>query len=199
LEGIDLVNIAKLVQKRMTDLNVGEGKTDFVELGGTFVIKNGVATNSDLKMKGPLLQASGSGSIDLPKKYIQYRVIPVLTASSAVEGASGISVPVDIKGPFSAIKVKPDFASVVQGIVENPEDAKKVLKNVKEQVKALKKSPGKLLQGLIGGGGIFGAPVQPSGPPPQPQPETAPNPAPAPDNTAPAAELAPQPEPQPSP
>ncbi|MCE9508223.1 MAG: AsmA family protein [Alphaproteobacteria bacterium] len=197
LEGIDLVNIAKLVQKHMADMNVGEGKTDFVELGGTFVITNGVANNSDLKMKGPLVQASGSGSIDLPKKYIQYRVIPVLTASSAVEGASGISVPVDIKGPFSAIKIKPDFASVVQGIAENPEGAKKVLKNVKEQVKALRKDPAKALQNLLGGSGLLGAPD------PAPQPEASPTPAPTPDSAAPVAEPAPQPaaqpEPQPSP
>jgi AsmA protein len=191
LEGIDLVNIAKLVQKHMADMNVGEGKTDFVELGGTFTIVNGVANNNDLKMKGPLVQASGSGDIDLPKKYIRYRVIPVLTASSAVEGASGISVPVDIKGPFSAIKIKPDFASVVQGIAENPEGAKKVLKNVKEQIKALKNDPAKALQDLLGGGSMVGAPA----PVPAPQPETAP--APAPDNTAPVAEPAPSPAPQP--
>jgi AsmA protein len=204
LEGIDLVNIAKLVQKHMADMNVGEGKTDFVELGGTFVITNGVANNSDLKMKGPLVQASGSGSIDLPKKYIQYRVIPVLTASSAVEGASGISVPVDIKGPFSAIKIKPDFASVVQGIAENPEGAKKVLKNVKEQIKALKNDPGKALQNLLGGGSMVGTPDQAPAPETQPapqpaQPEASPVPAPAPDNTAPVAEPAPQSAPPPAP
>jgi AsmA protein len=177
LEGIDLVNIAKLVQKHLTDLNVGAGKTDFVELGGTFVIANGIATNNDLKMKGPLLQATGKGTIDLPQKYIQYRVIPVLTASSAVENASGIAVPVDIKGPFSNIKVIPDFASVVKDIMNNPAAAKQTLKNVQDQgkllLKGLKQDPTKALQGLLGGG-LLGAPA------PAAQPQAAPEPAPAP-------------------
>jgi AsmA protein len=197
LEGIDLVNIAQLVQKHLTDLSVGGGKTDFVELGGTFVVTNGVASNADLKMKGPLLQATGKGSIDLPQKYIQYRVIPVLTASSAVEGAPGLAIPVDIKGNFSNIKVKPDFASVVQDVINNPAAARQTLKNVKEQgkvleqnIKALKKDPARALQNLLGGGGIFGAPVQPPAPEPQPQPQPPAGPAP---------ETEPAPAPQPAP
>lgn len=163
LEGIDLANIAKMVQQHLTNMGVGEGKTDFVELGGTFVVVNGVATNQDLRMKGPLVQASGAGAVDLPKKRLDYRVTPVLTASSAVEGAKGIGIPVDIKGPFNAIKVKPDYASAVRQVIDNPEAAKETLRNVKEQGKKLKGSlkdlreglkqdPNAALQNLLGGG-----------------------------------------------
>lgn len=174
LEGIDLLNIAKLVQKRLADMKVGEGKTDFVELGGTFTITNGIVSNNDLKMKGPLLQASGKGLIDLPGKYIQYRVTPVLTASSAVEGAAGIAVPVDIRGPFSGIRIKPDFASVVQNAIAHPEQAKQVLKDakgqlrdVRGQLKDLKKDPVQTLQNLFGGGGLFPVPAKAPVPPPE--------------------------------
>ncbi len=182
LEGIDLVNIAKMVQQHLSNIGVGEGKTDFVELGGTFVVVNGVATNQDLRMKGPLVQASGAGSIDLPKKRLDYRVTPILTASSAVEGAKGIGIPVDIKGPFNNIKVKPDYASVVRDVIENPENAKETLKNVKEQGKQLKGNlkefrkelkadPDAALQNLLGGGLFGGAPA------PQPAPSVEPVPA----------------------
>ncbi len=167
LEGIDLVNIAKLIQKRLTDVGVGEGKTDFVELGGTFTIRQGIVSNKDLKMRGPLLQATGQGTVDLPQQYIQYRVIPVLTASSATEGASGLAIPVDIKGPFNAIKVRPDFASVVVDVINNPAAAKKTLKDLK----TLTKDPAEALQNLLGGGGLFGAPAEtPPAPPPAPEP-----------------------------
>jgi len=172
LEGIDLVNIAQLVQKRLADINVGAGKTDFVELGGAFTVHQGIADNADLKMKGPLLQASGKGSIDLPRKYIRYRVIPVLTASSAVESASGLAVPVDIQGPFSNIQVKPDFAAALQGVIQHPEDAKQVLKNAREQIKTLKKDPLQTLQNLLGGGGLFDKPA----PAPPAAPEASPVP-----------------------
>lgn len=164
LTGIDLINIAKMVQSKLDNMGVGEGKTDFVELGGTFTIKNGVAHNSDLRMKGPLLQVTGKGDVDLPKKHVAYRVIPVLTASSAVDNAQGISVPVDIKGPFSAIRIRPDYAGALKNALENPDQIKGAVKNVKEQGKALeqnlkdiKKDPNAAIQNLLGGGGLFGA------------------------------------------
>ncbi len=167
LQGIDLVNIMSSIQKRLGEMGVGQGKTDFVDLGGTFTITNGVARNDDLKMRGPLVQTTGAGTIDLPKKYINYRAMPVLTASSAVEGAKGVTVPVDIKGPFNNIKVKPDYAGAISKILENPEDIKAAVKNVRENskdiLKDIKKDPNAAINNLLGGG-LFGkkkaAPVE---------------------------------------
>lgn len=167
LEGIDLVNIAKMVQQRLSNMNVGSGKTEFVSLGGTFTIAKGIVTNNDFAMKGPLVQASGSGTVNLPQKSLKYRVTPVLTASSAVDNAKGLKVPVDIFGPFSAIKIVPDFASMVKNVLENPEDAKAALKGVKEQGKALetnfkdikkdlKQDPAKAISNILGGGLLGG-------------------------------------------
>ena len=159
LQGIDFVNIMSSIQKRLGEMGVGEGKTDFVDLGGTFTVANGVARNEDLKMRGPLVQTTGAGTVDLPKKYINYRAMPVLTASSAVEGAKGITVPVDIKGPFNNIKVKPDYAGAITKILENPEDVKAAVKNVRENskdiIKDFKKDPNGALNNLLGGG-LFG-------------------------------------------
>lgn len=163
LTGIDLVNIAKAVQSKLTNLGIGEGKTEFVELGGTFKITQGVAHNEDLKLKGPLLQASGKGDVDLPKKYVNYRVTPLLTASSAVEDAKGLAIPVDISGPFSKISVRPDLQGAIQGVLDNPDALKDTLKGAKEKgkelegsLKELKKDPGAALQNLLGGGSLLG-------------------------------------------
>lgn len=164
IRGIDLVDIMTKIQSRLAEMGVGEGKTDFVDLTGTFTVNNGVAQNSDLKLRGPLVQATGAGSVDLPRKWVNYRAMPVLTASSGVEGAKGLTVPVDIRGPFHNIKVKPDYKSVVTNIFENPEDAKAAAKNVKENFKGIKeeirKDPAAAIENLLGGG-LFGKKKQP--------------------------------------
>lgn len=160
LTGIDFVNIAQMIQRGLQDAGVGEGKTEFVDLGGTFTIASGIVTNNDFRMRGPLVQAGGSGTVDLPRKYLKYRVTPVLTASSGAENASGVGVPVDITGPFSNIRVRPDFKTVIQNAVSNPEAIKEQGKALEQNLKNLKgdlkKDPGAAIQNLLGGGGLFG-------------------------------------------
>lgn len=163
IEGIDAVNLAKAIQSKLGEMGVGGGKTDFVEMGGTFAITKGIVSNSDLSLRGPLVQATGKGTIDLPRKSVSYRVEPVLTASSGVDNASGLRVPVDIKGPFSNIKIRPDYAAVIQDALKDPKKLKENLKQLednfdpaKDNIKALRKDfkedPAKAIGGLLGGG-----------------------------------------------
>ncbi len=184
LEGIDLVNIAQAIESRLGEMGIGNGKTEFVDLGGTFTIKTGIAHNEDLKMRGPLVQATGSGDVNLPLKRVDYRVMPLLTASAKTEGAKGVVVPVDIRGPFNNIKVKPDYKGAIQGILDHPEDAKAAIKNVREKGKTilqdLRKDPKNALGNLLGGG-LFGKK--------QATPEVAPENAPI---DSPPAETAPE-------
>ena len=188
VEGINLVKFAELIQSRLESMNIGEGKTEFVDMGGTFTAANGNLHNEDLKMKGPLVQATGSGDVDIAKKFVKYRVLPVLTASSAVENAKGLTIPVDITGPFSAVKAKPDYKAVIKDIFDKPENTKAVIKNVREQgkdiLKDLKSDPNKALNRLLGIPSPEPAPApapdaqQPDGatapPPPDQQPQQAP-------------------------
>lgn len=156
-EGIDLAKIARLLQAKSENVGAtGEGQTEFVELGGTFTIQNGAATNNDLKMIGPLVNATGKGKVDLPQKHVQYRVLPVLLESRDSEKPSGISIPVDIAGPFDDIKIRPDFASVIGDVITDPSKAKQSIKNIKGNIKDIEKdlreNPAKALEGLLGGG-----------------------------------------------
>jgi AsmA protein len=88
-------------------------KTDFTALTGSFLITDGVARNEDLKLSGPAVRATGSGSIDLPARSLDYTVKPTLVASAEGEGGAedlaGIEVPVHITGAWSAPKIEPDF------------------------------------------------------------------------------------------
>jgi AsmA protein len=191
LKGIDLANFAKLIQNRLQEMNIGEGKTEFVDMGGAYTVTKGVAHNEDLKMRGPLVQATGSGDINLPEKFIKYRVLPVLTASSAVDNAKGLKVPVDIKGPFSNIKVKPDYKGMISDVLGNPENAQQTIKNIRTQgkdiIKDIRKDPNKALNMLLGIPSPAPAPVPAE---PDATQGTAPDAAPAP---APALEPAPEP------
>lgn len=163
LEGIDLAKIAKLLQSRFQEMAAGEGSTEFVEMGGAFTITNGIVSNNDFTLKGPLVQATGQGQIDLPVKYVQYRVVPVLTLAAEGQEPSGLSVPVDIKGNFSNIKIRPDYGSVIKSVIENPDQIKNTVKNIKPLLKDIRKNP------LGALGGILGVPLEET---PEPPPST---------------------------
>lgn len=156
ITGIDAVNIAQMIQSGLKDAGIGGGKTEFVEMGGTFTMTKGIAHNDDLKLRGPLVQVTGAGNIDLPKKYVKYLVKPLLTASSGEENAGGITVPVNIVGPFSNIRVKPDFAAAVKDVLKDPAALKEQGKIIEDNFKEIKKDPGKAIENLLGGGGLFG-------------------------------------------
>lgn len=147
-------------------------KTDFSELQATFAIKNGVASNQDLRMFGPLLRVGGAGQIALPSRSIDYTLRPRLVASIEGQGAAdkgatdkltGIEVPLRIVGPLSDPDIKPD----VDGLLKDPA---KTVETVKEIGKQLKGS--ELFKSLMGRGKT--APPAEGGesaPPPNPKAE----------------------------
>jgi len=124
-------------------------KTSFSALTGSFVITDGVAHNEDLKLASPALRATGSGSIDLPARSLDYTVKPTLVASAAGQGdaepLSGIEVPVHISGSWDAPKIEPD----IEGAINSPKTAEAV----KEFGKKLNgKNIGDTINNLLGKG-----------------------------------------------
>ncbi len=166
LEGIDLTNIAKLVKKRVNRMNINEGETPFGEIKTVFTISGGIIYTNDLKLKGPNLKASGIGSIYLPKKYLDFRITPVLLSDVGIRDNDLLSVPVKIKGYFHKIRIKPEYRAIVEKIVSEPEKVKGKLKDIEKKVKVIKKDlkkiikeeikndPVKAIRGLFGS--IFG-------------------------------------------
>lgn len=140
-------------------------KTDYSEMGLTYTIANGTLSNKDLALLAPLFRADGAGSVDLPKRTLNYRAVPKLVASCTGQGATagqiGLSLPVVVSGPWSNVSVRPDF---------NPLE---VLKNFKPG-DALK-NPADALKGLIPGLGGSGG-TQPQQTQPQQQQQQPANP-----------------------
>ena len=132
------VNIGALVRNAASaflDSSASEQqKTDFAELSGTFKIVNGILLNDDLKLLSPLLRIGGKGTVDMPKRSVNYRIEPKVVASTKGQGssadASGIKVPVVVSGPWDNLSYKPDLAGVIDGIVKDPKKALEWLKNL---------------------------------------------------------------------
>lgn len=145
------INIAQLMRNVFAAATSGwesggSQSTDFSELGGTFTISNGVLTNNDLKMLGPLVRVTGAGTVSMPPQTLNYRVEPKLAATLEGQGGSGdvrgVEVPVVISGPWSNPRFTPDLAAVLQ----NPDGIRDVIDSVKED------GGRGLLEGLMGGG-----------------------------------------------
>jgi AsmA protein len=95
-------------------------KTDFSELTASFSIKNGVATNSDLLAKSPLLKVNGAGIIDIGAGALDYTVQASVVETAVDQGGGGladlrgVTVPVHLSGPFAALSYQLDWNSVAR-------------------------------------------------------------------------------------
>ncbi|MGE0613507.1 MAG: AsmA family protein, partial [Hyphomicrobiales bacterium] len=156
---IEGVNVAGMIRSLKAGQIGGwkdqpSAKTDFSLLSGTFTMQNGIATNKDLNLVGPLVRVSGSGIVDVPREYVDYDAMPRLVGTIEGQGSDretrGILIPVKIQGPWADPDIKPDL----QKILENPEAAAAAVDKAKELIKDLKgkKNVESILQGVLGGG-----------------------------------------------
>jgi AsmA protein len=136
IRGINLAAMARNVESAFLDPQARQQqKTDFSELGGTFTIRNGILSNNDMALQSPLLRADGKGTVDLPKRSVDYRIEPKVVASAEGQGGrsdpGGLMVPVLIQGPWDNLSYRPDLSGVASGLAKNPptslEDLKKRL------------------------------------------------------------------------
>ena len=100
-------------------------KTDFSELTGSFLVKNGFVTNDDLSAKSPLLRIEGKGNADLPKENIDYRATATVVATTEGQGGEGledlvgIPIPVKIGGTFSEPSYGLDFEALAGALLKS--------------------------------------------------------------------------------
>jgi len=100
-------------------------KTDFSELTATARIAAGVAQSDDLDVKSPFLRIGGAGRFDIGRGTIDYTaratVIAVPTGQDGGDLAAlrGVTVPVQLSGPFDAIDWKIQWSGVAAAAVEN--------------------------------------------------------------------------------
>ena len=148
------VNIAATLRKAQT-LGMGSAageqqKTDFAELGGTYVIANGVVDNRDFKMLAPLLRMGGAGLVPMPPRTVDYTVEAKLVASLQGQGGkdalAGIPIPIKVTGSWDKPAYQVDWDSVFKSIAADPER----LANLPGDLSSKAKDLGIALPGLGG-------------------------------------------------
>jgi AsmA protein len=127
LRGVDLAQTLRnwrTVSQSGTD-RVGssaERQTEFSRLAGSFVLRNGVASNQDLDGRSDFLHVGGAGTIDLVQGRLDYRLrARVVNTASGRAGPemmmlNGVTVPVQLSGAFGGIEWQVNWGEVTAAV-----------------------------------------------------------------------------------
>ena len=134
IDGLDLARAAGLT-------GISGGLAARLErLGARFALADGQAITDDLQIKTGLVEAQGSGQLDLVARTIDLRLKPLKVA-----GGGRLNVPIQISGPWTGPAVSADLA----GLAQDPGGALQGLQNLGNSL--LGKEPDTDLGEAIGG------------------------------------------------
>jgi len=117
----------------------GKGnKTVFDSIKASYQITGGVLENTDLVFESPILDATGTGQVDIGNKMVDYRITTIGSYKKSDDnGTSGVTFPVHITGPWSNMKFTPDIAKVIDKELEKQKkEAETKLKGTIDQAKS---------------------------------------------------------------
>jgi len=137
IKGVDVVGMVKDVASKAVGGKGGE--TSFSSATGTYVITNGVLKNGDLVVNAPTLTVNGAGTVDMPKRTIDYKVKAAL--------AGTLTVPINVTGPWNAIDYSPDLQAL---LTENVGNAGKLVGSGVKGVGGVAGSVGDKVKGGLG-------------------------------------------------
>lgn len=142
---INGVNVAKMLRDAWNKIKGKPAgpdeplKTDFAELLGSAVMKNGYITNNDLLMKSPLLRVTGKGWANLPPNTVDYTAtVTVVGTLQGQDGASmedlrGLPLPIYVRGDLSQPKIGLDAKAMAEALLKGT--FKKGTKGLEEKLK----------------------------------------------------------------
>ena len=124
LRGVDLAQTLRTWRSATTDQLASDvaRQTEFSQLEGSFELRNGVAHNSDLAGSSEFLRVSGEGRIDLAQGRLDYllrtRVANTASGRAGPEMMmlNGVTVPVQLSGPFGDIEWQVPWATVTAAV-----------------------------------------------------------------------------------
>ena len=149
ITGLNIVDMISKVSNALSD-GWGEGPenlSSFDSAIASFLIKDGVAQSTDVKVESSAFQISGGGEIDMLRRALDFKFDPALVTGG--DQATGLPVQVVVKGPWNKPKIYPD----VEGILADPEAAYDTLRGLGlsgKTVKKIEKTGKKLLNNLFG-------------------------------------------------
>ena len=122
-------------------------QTDFTELTGKAVIKNGVVDNTELKGKSPIFRIDGHGEVDLIKEHIDYLLTSYVVGTSKGQGGAdlgdlkGLPIPVRIKGSYTQLEYDFDEVAFRKAVADQFKDQLKAKEQeLKQELEAKKQA-----------------------------------------------------------
>jgi len=124
--GVDLAAVARVVQTALTgeipgDVAGDAAKTPFSHLAASFTIQNGIMRTNDIQLVSPVVQMSGSGSVDLPARTLELHFDPKPAKPIPGLRIADIGVPFFVKGPWEKPHYGPDIRNLAKSIAEKLE------------------------------------------------------------------------------
>jgi len=117
IEGLDLGGMIRNIGSAFDSGAKSGQETGFSEANATFTVTNGILKNDDLAMLAPLFRVIGKGTVDLPKRTVDYRIEPKVVADAQGQGGSkdalGLGVPIVVSGPWDKLSYRPDLAGLL--------------------------------------------------------------------------------------
>jgi AsmA protein len=112
IRGIDIGALIGNLQSALTSAaSQKDQQTPFAEMDGTFTINNGIARNDDLRLKSPVLEVTGAGTVDLPKRTVDYRIEPKIIGNAP---GAGIAVPIIVQGSWDNLTYRPQLDQLLK-------------------------------------------------------------------------------------
>ena len=165
--GIDITAFISALGRGDFDFRQGpDAETKFSDLGGSFVLANGIARTNNLQMVSPLLKVSAEGAVNITQSSIDILANPEIIAGPEGRGGAndfaGLTVPVRIEGPLADPRIQPQIGKVFV----NPKNASRAVNKLgkalqkKFQGRPLGEALGRFLGNVQIGGGERQAPPQ---------------------------------------
>lgn len=128
IKGINLARLIEGIQRlnkdsRLETMGVNQNeKTAFSEFKANFIVKNGVAHNDDLSVRSTTLRLTGSGDIDIGRDRMNYNAKAIFAKT---EQGRTATLPVNVSGPFDALKIQVDYGALLADMAKQKLDEKK--------------------------------------------------------------------------
>lgn len=119
------INLGAMMVHVATAFAAGDpsAKTEFSQMRGTFAINAGVASNSDMTLRSSVLEADGSGTINLGRRTMDYKITPKFV-TPMVGKVTGdlltVRVPVLVRGSFDKLRFEPDMTGILKQGIDTP-------------------------------------------------------------------------------
>ncbi len=134
-------------------------QTVFSQIGASFQLRDGVARSTDLDGRSNFLRLSGEGTVDLVRERLDYRlrarVVNTASGRAGPEMAmlNGVTVPVELVGPFGQIEWRVDWAPVTAaaGALSVPSLARGTVGGVARGATGVVRGAAGLLRGVLPG------------------------------------------------